>query len=275
MSPAMSITTTRATGRTPAALLALVGHQFTFELRSFRRNRQARFFTVILPVLFLVIFITVFGNGTVHLSSGVRVKTSTYYVPGLTAMGIISASFASLVVSVVAQRESGILKRRRAAPVPAWVLILGRALLAVLTALFMCVLLLAIGSIFFGVSLPTRTIPAVVAAAVLGAIACCSVGFAMASFIGNLDSAQPVVQAILLPLYFISGVFVPQSEISSWLSTLAGVFPVRHLSGALVAAYDPGTTGSGISGANLAVLAAWAAGGLVVALLRFSWEPHD
>ena len=229
---------------------------------------------MILPVLFLVIFVGVFGNGTVHLTSGVTVKTSTYYVPGLTAMGIISASFTSLVVSVVAQRETGILKRRRAAPVPAWVLIAGRALLSVLTALFMCALLLAIGSVFYGVSLPTRTAPAVVAAAALGAITFCSVGFAVASVIGALDAAQPLVQAVLLPLYFISGVFVPQSEIPSWLGTIAGIFPVRHLSNALVAAYNPGTTGSGMDGADLAVLAAWAVAGLVVALARFSWEPR-
>src|SRR5260370_671477 len=136
--------------------------------------------------------------------------------------------------------------RLPAAPIPAWVLILGRALVAVVTALFMCALLLAIGRIFYGVSLPTRTIPAVAAATVLGAVAFCSVGFAVASFIGAVDAAQPIVQATLLPLYFISGVFVPQSQIPTWLGNIASIFPVRHLADALVAAYDPGTTGSGI-----------------------------
>jgi ABC-2 type transport system permease protein len=178
------------------------------------------------------------------------------------------------VVSVVAQRESGILKRRRAAPIPAWVLIAGRALLAVVTALFMCALLLAIGRIFYGVSLPTRTLPAVVVAAVLGAATFCSGGFAVASFIGPVDAAQPVVQATLLPLYFISGVFVAQSQIPTWLGNIASVFPVRHLTDALVAAYDPGTTGSGLNGADLAVLAAWLVGGLAVALARFSRMPR-
>lgn len=273
MNPTATRTTT-APARSTAQTLALVGHQFSFDLRSFRRNRQARFFTVILPVLFLVIFVGVFGNGTVRLASGAMVKTSTYYVPGLTAMGIISASYANLVVSIVTQRESGILKRRRAAPIPAWVLILGRALVAVVTAIFMCVLLLAIGRVFYGVTLPTRTVPAVAAAAVLGALTFCSVAYAISSFIGSVDSAQPIIQATLLPLYFISGVFVPQSQISPWLGNLASVFPVRHLSAALVAAYDPGTTGSGIQGSDLAVLAAWAVCGIVVALARFSWMPR-
>ena len=268
-------TTIRGAERSPLATLGLVGHQFSFDLRSFLRNQQARFFTIILPVLFLVIFVGVFGNHTVRLASGVTVTQSTYYVPGLTAMGIISAAFGNLVVSVVAQRESGILKRRRAAPIPAWVLIVGRALLAVVTALFMCVLLLAIGRLFYGVSLPTRTIPAVVVATVLGAVAFCSVGFEVASFIGALDSAQPIVQATLLPLYFISGVFVPQSQIPTWMGNVASIFPVRHLANALITAYDPGTMGAGFNGTDLAVLAAWTVGGLLVALARFSWMPRS
>lgn len=260
--------------RSPMATLGLVGHQFAFDLRGFGRNRQARFFTVILPVLFLVIFVGIFGNGTTRLSSGITVTMATYYVPGLTAMGIISASYANLVLSVVSQRETGILKRRRAAPVPAWVLILGRALVAVVTALCMCVLLLTLGRIVYGVSLPTHTIPAVVVVTILGAVSFCSLGFAVAAFIDGVDSAQPIVQATLLPLYFISGVFVPQSEIPSWLGTIAAIFPVRHLANGLVSAYDPGTTGSGVNGTDLAILAAWALGGLLVGFVRFSWMPR-
>ena len=98
-------------------------HQARYDLLAFLRNSQARFFTLILPLLFLVIFVSVFGNDTV----GPRhVKESTYYVPGIAAMAVISASFINLVISIIAQRESGVLKRRRATPVPAWVLIAGR-----------------------------------------------------------------------------------------------------------------------------------------------------
>jgi ABC-2 type transport system permease protein len=173
----------------------------------------------------------------------------------------------------VTQRESGILKRRRAAPIPAYIIIVGRALVSVVVALFMCALMMGIGSIFYGATIPSRTIPAVAVAAILGALAFCSAGYAVATFIRFADAAQPVVQITLLPLYFISGVFVPQSQIPDWLGTVAGIFPVRHLSAALLKAYDPATTGAGFSGTDLAVLAAWAVGGFVVALWRFSWNP--
>jgi ABC-2 type transport system permease protein len=265
----------RKTGRSVLETLALIGHQFRFELRSFARNGQARTFTVMFPVIFLVIFVGVFGNGTVHLPSGAVIRQSTYYVPGLTALGIISAAYGSLVIAVVAQRESGILKRRRAAPVPAWVLIVGRALVSVVVALFMCALLLGIGAVVYGIALPTHTIPGVAVAAVVGAITFCCVGYAVASFIGAADSAQPLVQVTMLPLYFISGVFVPETQIPTWLGDVANVFPVRHLSNALITAYDPTTVGAGFSGIDLLVLAAWALGGLIIALARFSWIPRS
>ena len=96
----------------------LVLHQFRFDLIAFVRNRQSQFFTLVLPVLFLVIFASVFGgNHSVKVPGG-RLKTSVSYVPGIITLGIIAASFVNLVISVTAQRESGILKRRRATPVP-------------------------------------------------------------------------------------------------------------------------------------------------------------
>ena len=253
--------------------LDLVLFQAKFELRSFLRNRQARFFTIILPVVFLVIFVSVFGNHTLRLASGAHIKTSTYYIPALTTMGIIGASFTNLVVSVVDQRESGILKRRRSTPVPAHVLILGKALLSIALGLVMCALLMAIGSLAYGATVPTHTLPGVVVSAVLGSLTFCVLGYALSTFVSDEDAAQPVVQLTLLPLYFISGVFVPVTEIPAWLSNIAAIFPVKHLAAALLKAYDPTTTGAGFSGPDLGVMALWTAGGLIVALRRFSWYP--
>jgi len=227
-----------------------------------------------MPILFLVIFIALFGNGRVPLGDGVTVKTSTYYIPGLTAFGIISAAYASLVVSVVRQRESGILKRRRATPVPAFVPIAGRALVAVVAALLMCALLLGIGAVFYNSPLPTHTIPGVAIATAVGAATFCCIAFAVASFVRNADAAQPVVQLTLLPLSFISGIFVPLTNVPTWLANLASFFPARPLADALRAGFDPTTKGAGISGGDLLVLGAWAVASLVVALLRFSWTPR-
>jgi ABC-2 type transport system permease protein len=189
-------------------------------------------------------------------------------------LGIISAAFGNVVSSVTAARESGIYKRRRATPVPAKVLIGGRALTAVVTALVMTAVLLLIGWLAYAAHVPGHTAPALIITVIIGALAFCCLGFAVASLIHDADAAQPISQAILLPLYFISGVFVPTAVIPHWLSIIAGFFPVRHLADALRTAYSPFTHGAGFAWADLAVVAAWGLAGLAVAVRRFSWLPR-
>jgi ABC-2 type transport system permease protein len=257
---------TTAAARGP---LMLVLHQARYDLLGILRNRQARFFTLILPILFLVIFVGVFGNHT--LKSGF--KASTYYVPGLSALGVIAASFVNLVISITAQRETGILKRRRATPVPAGVLIAGRTLTAVTVSLVVLTVLLTLGRFAYGVHLRVSALPGIALTAVVGSITFCVLGYALSTVIHNEDAAQPMTQAIMLPLYFISGVFVPNLQLPSWLRHVAEVFPVQHLADGLHNAYNPAIHGAGIVWSDIGVLAIWAAIGLAVALTRFSWLP--
>jgi ABC-2 type transport system permease protein len=250
--------------------LALVLHQARYDLLGFLRNRQSRFFTLILPILFLVIFVSVFGNDKVGSE---HVKASTFYVPGLAALGVIAGSFVNLVISITAQREAGVLKRRRSTPVPAWVLIAGRALTAIVVALAVLTVLLLIGRFAYGVHLRTGALPGVTVTAIVGAITFCCLAYALSTAIRSADSAQPMVQAIMLPLYFISGVFIPNVNLPRWLRDVARVFPVEHLAAGLRHAFDPAAHGSGIVWSDLGVLALWAAAGLAVALTRFTWTP--
>jgi ABC-2 type transport system permease protein len=253
-------------------LAAVAAHQFRYDLRSAVRNRQAQFFTLILPVLFLVIFASIFGGHTVAVAGG-RIDSSVSYVPGIMTLGIIAAAFINLVVSVTAQRESGVLKRRRATPVPAAALIAGRAFTAVAIAVATTVVLIAIGWAGFGADVPARTAPALALTVVVGALSFCCLGFAVASIIHDQDAAQPVTQGVMLPLYFISGVFVAVSTLPHWLVDIADLFPVRHLAAALLTAYNPHTHGAGIALTDLVVIAAWGAAGLALALRRFRWQP--
>ncbi len=79
----------------PAGSIArLAWHQFHYDLRAFFRNRQARFFTLALPVLFLAIFTSVF-TGTTKVAGG-SIDTSACYVPGIITLAIISAAFGNL-----------------------------------------------------------------------------------------------------------------------------------------------------------------------------------
>ncbi|HEU5001966.1 MAG TPA: ABC transporter permease [Actinomycetota bacterium] len=249
-------------------------HQFRYDLRAFLRNPQYQFFTLALPVIFLVLLAALFGGkgSTVGVAGG-KVSATVEYVPGIMTLGIIAASFINLVIAVTAQRETGVLKRRRATPVPASAVIGGRALTAVVAALGIAVVLFGIGWVFYSVQVPARTAPALAVTIVVGALSFCCLAYGLASVIHDQDSAQPVTQSVMLPLYFISGVFVPVSQLPHWLVKVADVFPVRHLASALLVAYNPHTSGPGFAGWDLLIVAAWGLGGLLIALRRFSWLP--
>jgi len=264
-SPASARTTAAARGP-----LALVLHQAYYDLRGFLRNRQARFFTLVLPLLFLVIFVSVFGNDKV--GSG-NLPARIFYVPGISALAVIAASFINLVISITVLREQGILKRRRATPVQAWALIAGRTLMAIVVSLASLAVLLLVSRFAYGVRLPARTLPGIAITAVVGSISFCALAYAVTTLIENEDAAQPMVQAIMLPLYFISGVFIPALSLPSWLRHVAEVFPVQHLADGLHHAFAPGASGIGLVWSDLGLLALWGAVGLVFALWRFSWLP--
>ena len=252
----------------------LVAHQLRYDLLGVWRDPQSRFFTIILPLIFLVLLTSLFGNHTVHVD-GRAIRASTYYVPGIATLGIIATAFVNLVITITGQRESGVLKRRRSTPVPAWVLIASRALASAILASAIVAVIVAIGRVVYGVHLPSSTLPAFALAVIVGAAVFCCLSFAAASFIRNENSAQPTIQAIILPLYFISGVFVPRDQLPSTLRGIASVFPVSHLNSALFKAFDPASTGSGIAASDLLILAIWGAAGLLIALRRFRWTPQS
>jgi ABC-2 type transport system permease protein len=260
--------------RTPAARGSfwLVLHQARYDLLGILRNRQARFFTLVLPLLFLIIFVGVFGNKHVQ---GTKIELSAYYVPGLGALAIVASSFINLVISLTVLREEGILKRRRATPIPAWALIAGRTLTAVFVSVVVLSVLLAFGRVAYGVTIPTSTLPGIALTAVVGSVTFCVLGYALSTVIHSEDAAQPMVQAIMLPLYFISGIFIPNINLPDWLHKGAVAFPVEHLADGLHRAYAPDVTGVAIVWSDIGVLGAWLAAGLVVALWRFSWLPSS
>jgi ABC-2 type transport system permease protein len=255
-------------------MIKMALHLFTYDLRAFLRNRQSQFFTLALPLLFLVILGSLFG-GSGHTTPvpGGRISTSAYYVPGIIALGVIAACFGNLVASVTAQRERGVLKRRRATPVPAAAIIAGRVLTAVVIAAVMTAVLLGIGWAAYGAHIPGRTALALAVTVVIGATSFCCLGYALTSVVRNEDTALPTTQALLLPLYFISGIFVAVTILPHWLANVGEIFPVRHLANALLIAYNPHTTGLGFAGPDLLIVAAWGAAGFLIAVRTFSWLP--
>ena len=108
----------------------------------------------------------------------------------------------------------------------------------------------------------------------VGAAAFCCLGVALTAAIPSEDAAAPIANAVLLPLYFLSGVFIPESEIPDGVLHVADAFPIRHFFEAFFEAWNPLTQGAGFEWGNLAIVAAWGLAGLAIALRTFRWTPR-
>ncbi len=252
--------------------LKLAARQVYYENRAFWRNPQAAFFTFAFPLLFLFVFNSIFGNRSVD-SSGGTINGSTFYVPAIVALSVIFACYSNLAISVCLARDQGMLKRIRGTPLPAAVYIAGRIAHSTLIAVLLVVIVIAVGRVIYNVPVPSSTLPALLVSLVVGAACFCSLGLAITCFIGNADAANPIVNASVLPLLFISNVFIPLSP-PKWLGVIADIFPIKHFSEALHTSFSPFVTGAGFEWGDLAVLAVWGIIGARIAIRFFSWEPR-
>ncbi len=251
--------------------MSLVLHQFRYDQKAFWRNPASVFFTVMFPVIVFVILAVVFNGETVKVRGGVN--ATTYYVPAIMSLSIISATMQTLAMTLVIAREDGRLKRGRGTPMPPWVFIAGRIGNSIVVALLMLTLLAAIGGLLYGVAFPWSRLPAIVLTLVVGAAAFCCLGIALTAAIPSQDAAAPIVNALLLPLYFLSGVFIPEDQLPTGVIHFADFFPVRHFFDAFFDAYVP-AGGPAISWGNLAVVAVWGIAGALLAVRFFRWTPR-
>ena len=251
---------------------AMIARQVRYEQRSFWRNPASAFFAFLFPIIFLVVFATLF-KGSKAPAGNVQVPYDDYYIPALTTFGVIGACFTNIAASVSIRRDSGVLKRFRGTPLPPWVFMLGLVLSSLIVALLLTALTIVFGIVVYGVHVPQH-IGVLALTLATGAMVFCSMGLAMTVVIPNAEASPAIINGVLLPIVFISGTFFPIDP-TSVLAKIAEYFPVRHFITAMFNAFDPAHMFSGgLSGSDLIVMAAWGAGGLIVAVRRFRWEPR-
>ncbi|MDQ3915520.1 MAG: ABC transporter permease [Actinomycetota bacterium] len=255
---------------------ALTVRQVAFENRSFWRNPPAAFFTFVFPLMFLVIFNLIFGGDDVPLGGGRTISGSTFYVPAIAAFSVITACYTNIAIAVSTSRDLGILKRVRGTPLPAGAYLFGRVIHASLMALLLVAIVTVFGMLFYGVDAPTETPLQFVLTILVGAAAFSALGLAITSVIPNAQAAPAVVNASILPLLFVSNIFIPLNRAPEWLETFSKVFPVRHYADAMAASFVPDELGPDLAfdWTSLAVVAAWGTAGLFLATRFFSWEPR-
>jgi ABC-2 type transport system permease protein len=252
--------------------IGLVSHEFRYCQKVFWRNPGSVFFTVLFPVLLLIIFATIFGDDPIDTLGGL--PTDRYYVPAIVALAVISATFTSLAMNLTIAREEGLLERGRGTPQPAWIFIAGRVGNSLVVSALMVVVVTLVGLALFGSPVPWGSLGLVVLVVLAGAGVFSVLGIAITAVVPSREAAPALVNLIVLPLYFLSGIFIPEGEIPPGVLDFAGAFPVRPFFELILAAWAPEADGPGFPWASVAVLLAWGALGLVLALRFFRWTPR-
>jgi ABC-2 type transport system permease protein len=252
--------------------LGLTLRQVRYTNKAFWRNPASAFFTFAFPLMFLIIFTSLLGNGTVTLG-GLSVKQSTYYVAGMAAFSVITACYTNIAISVTFNRDAGILKRVRGTPLPGPAYVLARVIHAVIVGVLLVVICAAFGRLFYSAAFPSgATLAKFAVMLIVGSASFAALGIALTSVIPNADASPAVVNATILPLLFLSGIFIPLGDDApGWIRWIARIFPVKHFSDGMGA----GFIGLPFRWRDVLIVAAWGLAGLVVAARFFSWEPRQ
>lgn len=220
----------------------------------------------------MVILCLLFGSQQTSGGSA-PIYLSTFYVPSISAMAVIGACFTNIAMEVSISRDRGLLKRYRGTPLPTSILVSAKLTHAILLGFLLVICLLCVGAWAFDATVQDMRVGMFSLILILGSATFCALGLAIAAVIPNAEASPAIVQAIVLPLLFISDVFLPMDNAPSWLQWIASVFPVRHFALGLQSSFHPILTNDIQEWVHLVVLSIWFVVGLVVAIRYFRWEP--
>lgn len=248
---------------------SLVAEQTRYQVLMFVRSPVGMFFTLGLPIIMLVLFNALFGDGTVQGGWSVQ----QFYTGGLASFTAVSATYTNLVNVVPIRRDEGILKRWRSTPIPPGVYLAGWIIAALGMAVIGVILQLSLGVFVYELSIEGAKVPAMIITFVIGVSSFAALGLALAGLVPNADSAPAVANATILPLAFVSDVFIPLDDPPKWLDVIGDIFPLKPFVNAFQNTLNPFVDAPAFSWSKLAVVAAWGVGGALVAARTFTWEP--
>lgn len=263
--------------------LALGAHRIRYEVATYFRVGDTVFFTFLFPVVMLAIFATAFSALPFGTADGTEISAATYYLPAMLAAGLLLSGVQNLAVDIAMEKSDGTLKRLAGTPLPVMSYFIGKIGQVVVTGLLQAALLLLLARFVFGVELPTDperwlTFAWVVA---LGLVTCAVLGIALSGVPRSGRSATAVVIPIALVLQFISGVYLPFSQLPEWMQNLASVFPLKWMAEGMRAVFLPESFETmevggqwNLMGAAL-VLGTWLVLGLVLCRVTFRWIRRD
>lgn len=254
----------------PAAARLLIA-QVGYQLRVLVRSPIGAFATLIVPLIVLLA-VNLLYEGT-HLASRGGIAYAQFFTPAMIAFAVVGACYMNVVSQTTLARDEGILKRIRSTPLPAWIYMAGRLGSASVVALLGAIVVVAVGAYVYDFEVIWSAVPAVLVTLAVGMFCFCALGLAVTVLVPSADAALPVAWGTMLPLCFISDIFVPIQGAPDWLREVASIFPLRAFADALERAFNPVTGSSALQLGHLELLLVWGVAASAFALLAFRWEP--
>ncbi len=248
-------------------LLAWTNHQ----TRMFWRSRVSAFFTIGLPLLMMLLFASIFNGEITSDDTGFSLSFAAFYVPSMASFAAASATYTNLAISTTIAREERILKRVRGTPLPQSLYIFSAVLSAIWIAFLGTALMLLVGILAFNTDIIYSRIPWMIVFFLLGVTVFSILGLALASATRSARAAPAITNATLLPLAFISGIFIYTEQAPEWMRILGTIFPLKAFSEGLRLGFDSSLKGD--EWINLGILVLWGAAGFIYMAKFFKWVP--
>ncbi|MEX2626939.1 MAG: ABC transporter permease [Ilumatobacteraceae bacterium] len=252
----------------------LVSAQIRYQVLLFWRVPIALFFTLLFPLMVLVLFNALFGDTSVPTEGG-EWPIRQFYTGGLAVFTAVSATYTNLANMVPIRRDEGVLKRWRGTPLPTWVYVAGAIGSSVAIALLGVVIMLGLGVVAYGLEIDAAKLPAAAITFVVGVGAFAALGMAVAALVPTASAASAVANATILPLAFVSNVFIVIQDPPRWLALVGDAFPLKPFVSSFQDAFNPFVDAPAFNWPELGFIALWGVFGLVVAVARFRWEPSS
>ncbi|MEI8104434.1 MAG: ABC transporter permease [Actinomycetes bacterium] len=256
--------------------MRLFKHEFRTAQTLFWRSRESAFFTFFLPVIFFLIFGSIYANHLMSdefLPNGKPMRFAPFLEAGMIGYGVAATCFAGLAITLVIRRESGVLKRIRATPLPASTYVLAVLASTFVVFLIEALLIMTLGRTLFSVGFPDR-IFSLFAVLVLGAACFTAMGLGITAFVRSSEGSSAAVNAVYLPMAIISGTFFTPNSYPGFLKVIAEILPLTHftqLTRDVMVRHQHVWSDTGA----ISVVVAWGLVGLVGAVRGFRWEPLE
>jgi ABC-2 type transport system permease protein len=246
-----------------------------YQVKRYIRTPITLLWLLVLPAGLLVMLggarINIFASSTtVGNRPGNGFPYADFLVTGLIGLSSVSSGLFGLGVVLVQAREQGILQRLASTPQPAWKFVTGQVLASGAMAILVTALLLALGRLLFGVSLPRRLGEWCLVLS-LGTATFLTMGYALAAAMHEVRTAQIVGNMVFWLCLFLGDVWFPLSALPAHFQQLGQMLPLAHFLSTLRAvglAGQPLTAHLG----SLAILGLW--GGIAAAAAMWQFRSH-